>query len=66
MLQVGNGEAEYERGNDILDIWFDSGSTWAAVLGGANINIYTQRNEFYLVLFVNFYSFLNEMFNNCR
>ena len=45
MLQVGDGEAEYERGDDILDIWFDSGSTWAAVLGSTNINIYnvTQR-----------------------
>ncbi|KAL4238912.1 Isoleucine--tRNA ligase [Mactra antiquata] len=26
--------ADYTRGKDILDIWFDSGSSWAAVLDG--------------------------------
>ncbi len=26
------GEAEFEKGNDILDVWFDSGSSHAAVL----------------------------------
>jgi isoleucyl-tRNA synthetase len=25
--------ADYHRGEDILDIWFDSGISWAAVLG---------------------------------
>lgn len=25
---------DYERGEDVLDIWFDSGVTWAAVLPG--------------------------------
>ena len=25
---------DYERGDDVLDIWFDSGTSWAAVLGG--------------------------------
>uniref|UniRef100_A0A8C7PJU8 Isoleucine--tRNA ligase, mitochondrial n=1 Tax=Oncorhynchus mykiss TaxID=8022 RepID=A0A8C7PJU8_ONCMY len=24
---------DYERGDDVLDIWFDSGTSWAAVLG---------------------------------
>ncbi|XP_010877417.2 isoleucine--tRNA ligase, mitochondrial [Esox lucius] len=27
---------EYERGEDVLDIWFDSGTSWAAVLEEAN------------------------------
>ena len=46
MFQAGNDDSVYERGNDILDIWFDSGSTWAAVLGGTNINInITQRKD---------------------
>ncbi|XP_050921120.1 isoleucine--tRNA ligase, chloroplastic/mitochondrial isoform X1 [Lathyrus oleraceus] len=25
--------AEYEKGTDTMDVWFDSGSSWAAVLG---------------------------------
>ncbi|XP_078444252.1 tRNA synthetase class I (I, L, M and V) family protein [Wolffia australiana] len=25
--------SEYERGTDTMDVWFDSGSSWAAVLG---------------------------------
>ena len=24
---------DYMRGQDVLDVWFDSGSSWAAVLG---------------------------------
>ena len=56
IFQAGNGETVYERGNDILDIWFDSGSTWATVLGGTDINIHIkQRNDitqsFLLTLF---------------
>ncbi|KAJ7988940.1 hypothetical protein DPEC_G00314400 [Dallia pectoralis] len=27
---------EYERGEDVLDIWFDSGTSWAAVLEESN------------------------------
>ena len=45
MFQVGNNETVYKRGDDILDIWFDSGSTWAAVLGGTNINMYITHND---------------------
>ncbi|MBA0731651.1 hypothetical protein Golax_023319 [Gossypium laxum] len=26
--------SEYEKGTDTMDVWFDSGSSWAAVLGG--------------------------------
>lgn len=26
---------DYVRGEDVLDIWFDSGASWAAVLEGA-------------------------------
>ncbi|KAK7264637.1 hypothetical protein RJT34_32246 [Clitoria ternatea] len=28
-----NKAAEYEKGTDTMDVWFDSGSSWAAVLG---------------------------------
>jgi len=30
----GCGHGEFEKETDILDVWFDSGSSWAAVLGG--------------------------------
>ncbi len=29
-------DAEFERGQDILDIWFESGVSWATVLTGKN------------------------------
>ncbi|XP_053374897.1 isoleucine--tRNA ligase, mitochondrial-like [Mercenaria mercenaria] len=29
---LGSSSEDYTRGQDILDIWFDSGSSWAAVL----------------------------------
>ncbi|TTS81757.1 Isoleucine--tRNA ligase, mitochondrial [Bagarius yarrelli] len=29
-------ETDYERGQDVLDIWFDSGTSWAAVLQAAD------------------------------
>ncbi|XP_017971448.1 PREDICTED: isoleucine--tRNA ligase, chloroplastic/mitochondrial [Theobroma cacao] len=28
-----NKASEYEKGTDTMDVWFDSGSSWAAVLG---------------------------------
>lgn len=32
---MGLGKAsDYVKGEDILDIWFDSGISWAAVLSG--------------------------------
>ena len=34
ILKAGLGQSEdYERGQDILDIWFDSGTSWSTVLG---------------------------------
>ena len=40
MFQSGfDASKEFVRGDDILDIWFDSGSSWAAVLKGSIINI---------------------------
>lgn len=27
---------DYVRGEDVLDIWFDSGASWAAVLEGTS------------------------------
>ena len=33
-LQAGGGEEVYEKGSDILDIWFDSGVSWFCVLDG--------------------------------
>ncbi|XP_034102241.1 isoleucine--tRNA ligase, mitochondrial [Drosophila albomicans] len=32
LKQLGCNAAELEKGSDIFDIWFDSGSTWSAVL----------------------------------
>ena len=35
VLQSGGDPGkEYIRGDDVLDIWFDSGVSWASVLGG--------------------------------
>jgi isoleucyl-tRNA synthetase len=33
---TGYSPAHYRRGEDILDIWFDSGISWAAVIGKGN------------------------------
>ncbi|XP_023614364.1 isoleucine--tRNA ligase, mitochondrial [Myotis lucifugus] len=44
LSQVGGPDAlEYEPGRDILDIWFDSGTSWACVLPGTD-----QRADLYL------------------
>lgn len=29
---------DYVRGEDVLDIWFDSGASWAAVLEGTSVS----------------------------
>lgn len=29
---------DYVRGEDVLDIWFDSGASWAAVLEGTKVS----------------------------
>ena len=29
-----DSSSEFIRGNDVLDIWFDSGTSWASVLKG--------------------------------
>nr|CAB3255166.1 isoleucine--tRNA ligase, mitochondrial [Phallusia mammillata] len=39
---------DYKRGNDILDIWFDSGVSWAAVLGEHKLDGEKQVADFYL------------------
>ncbi|KAH3851373.1 hypothetical protein DPMN_093853 [Dreissena polymorpha] len=45
--QLGAGKtADYDRGQDILDIWFDSGSSWAAVLGaGKQADVYLEGTD---------------------
>lgn len=44
LSQVGGPDAlEYEPGQDILDIWFDSGTSWSCVLPGTD-----QRADLYL------------------
>uniref|UniRef100_A0A4W5RB18 isoleucine--tRNA ligase n=1 Tax=Hucho hucho TaxID=62062 RepID=A0A4W5RB18_9TELE len=36
----------YERGDDVLDIWFDSGTSWAAVLEGeAQADVYVEGKD---------------------
>jgi isoleucyl-tRNA synthetase len=35
---TGLKAASYRRGEDILDIWFDSGISWAAVIGTSIIS----------------------------
>lgn len=42
-LQAGLGEAvTLTRGKDILDIWFDSGVSWSAVIGGQQADLYIE------------------------
>ncbi|CAH1798662.1 unnamed protein product [Owenia fusiformis] len=35
-------DVDYSKGEDILDIWFDSGVSWAAVLGGKQADLYLE------------------------
>ncbi|KAJ8032028.1 Isoleucine--tRNA ligase, mitochondrial [Holothuria leucospilota] len=39
--------SDYERGKDILDIWFDSGSTWFHVLKGGQADVYLEGEDQY-------------------
>nr|XP_032803688.1 isoleucine--tRNA ligase, mitochondrial isoform X1 [Petromyzon marinus] len=41
------GDVEFVRGDDIMDIWFDSGTSWASVLEG-RISDVDQRADLYL------------------
>lgn len=34
--KAAGSPSDYVRGDDILDIWFDSGASWAAVLEGSS------------------------------
>ncbi|WAR19496.1 SYIM-like protein [Mya arenaria] len=45
--QGGHGECgNFEKGGDILDIWFDSGSSWAAVLArGQQADVYMEGTD---------------------
>ena len=36
---------DYERGQDVLDIWFDSGASWAAVLQGELGHTHTPKHS---------------------
>uniref|UniRef100_A0A8L0DRE4 Isoleucine--tRNA ligase, mitochondrial n=1 Tax=Oncorhynchus mykiss TaxID=8022 RepID=A0A8L0DRE4_ONCMY len=36
---------DYERGDDVLDIWFDSGTSWAAVLGDSRADVYVEGKD---------------------
>ena len=41
-------EAEsYEKGSDTLDIWFDSGSSWATVVEGGVADVYLEGHDQY-------------------
>jgi isoleucyl-tRNA synthetase len=33
-----NNDRQYRKGTDTMDVWFDSGSSWAGVLGGESHN----------------------------
>ncbi|KAK3909408.1 Isoleucine--tRNA ligase, mitochondrial [Frankliniella fusca] len=37
--------SEVDRSHDILDIWFDSGLSWSAVLGGRTADLYLEGND---------------------
>lgn len=37
--------SDVERCQDILDIWFDSGLSWSAVLGGRTADIYLEGSD---------------------
>ncbi|XP_052785641.1 isoleucine--tRNA ligase, mitochondrial-like [Mya arenaria] len=45
--QGGHGKCgDFEKGGDILDIWFDSGSSWAAVLArGQQADVYMEGTD---------------------
>uniref|UniRef100_A0A8C8C1A5 Isoleucine--tRNA ligase, mitochondrial n=1 Tax=Oncorhynchus tshawytscha TaxID=74940 RepID=A0A8C8C1A5_ONCTS len=36
---------DYERGDDVLDIWFDSGTSWAAVLEDSRADVYVEGKD---------------------
>ena len=38
------GGAEFDKETDILDVWFDSGSSWAAVVGGT-ADVYLEGSD---------------------
>lgn len=38
----GNIKPSSFQGMDILDIWFDSGSSWYSVLGNSSANLYLE------------------------
>ncbi|WJI27875.1 isoleucine--tRNA ligase [Thermosynechococcus sp. B3] len=35
----------YEKGTDTMDVWFDSGSSWAAVLGDQQADLYLEGSD---------------------
>jgi len=35
----------YEKGTDTMDVWFDSGSSWAAVLGEQQADLYLEGSD---------------------
>lgn len=37
--------SDYRRGEDVLDIWFDSGTSWAAVLQGDILSSYSTDDK---------------------
>lgn len=36
---------QYEKVTDTLDVWFDSGSSWSAVLGGEQADVYFEGSD---------------------
>ncbi|XP_060559788.1 isoleucine--tRNA ligase, mitochondrial-like isoform X2 [Ruditapes philippinarum] len=46
LKQNGLGASDdYTKGEDILDIWFDSGASWAAVLGDKQADVYMEGTD---------------------
>lgn len=37
--------ANYDKGTDTMDVWFDSGSSWAAVLGDQQADLYLEGSD---------------------
>ncbi|OQR91430.1 isoleucyl-tRNA synthetase [Achlya hypogyna] len=45
LLPPGHDPARFRKGMDTLDVWFDSGSSWLAVLGGRPADVYLEGSD---------------------
>ncbi|MCE3049230.1 hypothetical protein HAX54_044422 [Datura stramonium] len=61
--------SNYEKGTDTMDVWFDSGSSWAAVLDKkalVSLQIFILRGQINIVSFVKCLTYTPEIANTLR